>query len=26
MKKGTPSRLWDREMVQQVLQNNQVGT
>jgi hypothetical protein len=26
MKKGTPSRLWDREMVQQVLQNKQVGT
>jgi len=26
MEKGTPSRLWDREMVQQVLQNKEVGT
>jgi len=26
MEKGTPSHLWDREMVQQVLQNKEVGT
>jgi ribosomal protein S24E len=26
MEKGTPSRLWDPEIVQQVLQNKEVGT
>ncbi len=26
MEKGTPSHLWDPEMVQQVLQNKEVGT
>jgi hypothetical protein len=26
MKKGTPTHLWDPEMVQQVLQNKEVGT
>jgi hypothetical protein len=26
MEKGTPSHLWDREMVQRVLQNKEVGT
>jgi hypothetical protein len=26
MEKGTPSHLWDPEMVQRVLQNKEVGT
>jgi len=26
MEKGTPSHLWDPEMVQRVLQNREVGT